>query len=162
MEHTATQAGTGMRLVKVGERKVRMEHVIQASRERVWKAFTDPGLVARWWGRGNPLDVERMEVARGGHWRFIEHGQDGTDGFEGRFREVKPPERLEQTFEWDGLPGHPAVTTARFEDLGDDCTRVVTDMLFLTRTDRDGMVGAGMEAGMRKSYDALDKVLAAA
>ena len=155
-------AGTGGHMVLVGERKVRVERVIQAPRDMVWKAYTEPGLVARWWGRGNPLDVERMELAPGGHWRFVEHSDGGTDGFEGRFREVRAPELLEQTFEWDGAPGHTAVTTSRFQDLGDDCTRITTDMLFLTGTDRDWMVGTGMEVGMAKSYAALEKVLAAA
>ena len=77
----------------------------------------DPALVAQWWGRGNKLVIERMEVRRGGHWRFVEHGPDGTHGFEGRYREVTAPERVVQTFEWDGMPGHVAVETMTLEDL---------------------------------------------
>jgi uncharacterized protein YndB with AHSA1/START domain len=41
-------------------------------------------------GRDNKLVVERLELERGGHWRFVEHGPDGAHGFEGRFREVSP------------------------------------------------------------------------
>ncbi|MEX0741711.1 MAG: SRPBCC family protein [Phycisphaeraceae bacterium] len=137
-----------------------MTRVFDAPRELVWKAFTDPKLVAQWWGRGNKLVIERMEVERGGHWRFVEHGPDGVHGFEGRFREVTPPECLVQTFEWDGMPGYVAVTTAAFEDLGDGRTKVVTTSLFHTTEERDGMLNSGMEQGLSQSYAALDRLLA--
>lgn len=153
-------AGKRSLLRKTGERTVRMERVFRAVREQVWKAFTDPALIRQWWARGNPLDVEKMEVLTGGHWRFVEHSREGTDGFEGRFRTVKPPALLEQTFEWDGAPGHVAVSTATFTPLGKERTRVVTDLLFLTAQDRNAMVGAGMEQGMLQSYAALDRLLA--
>jgi len=58
-------------ITKPSDREVRIERVFNASRDRVWKAMTDPKLVAQWWGRGNKLDIERLEVRRGGHWRFV-------------------------------------------------------------------------------------------
>jgi uncharacterized protein YndB with AHSA1/START domain len=142
------------------EREIRIERVFNASRERVWKALTDPALVAQWWGRGNHLDIERMELRRGGHWRFVENGPDGSHGFEGRYREVTPPERIVQTFEWDGMPGHVAVESMTLEDIGDGRTRIVTVSLFHTREERDGMLQSGMEQGLEQSYTALDQVLA--
>lgn len=142
------------------DREVHIERVFNASRERVWRAFTDPKLVAQWWGRGNKLVIERLEVRKGGHWRFVEHAKEGVlQGFEGRFRDVVPPERLEQTFEWDGTPGHVVVETVTFEDLGDGRTRMVTVSVFHTREDRDGMIKSGMESGLNQSYAALDKLL---
>jgi len=143
-----------------GERDVRIERVFNAPRDRVWKAMTDPKLVAQWWGRGNKLVVERLEVERGGHWRFVEHSDHGVHGFEGRFAEVTPPERVVQTFEWDGMPGHVALETMTLEDLGDGRTRLVTTSLFLTAEDRDGMLQSGMEGGLNESYAALDRLLA--
>lgn len=142
------------------EREIRVERIFDAPRERVWRAYTDPALVARWWGRGNPVDIERLEVERGGHWRFVEHAGGEAHGFEGRFREVVPPERLVQTFEWDGMPGYVAVNTATFEDLGDGRTRVVVVSLFHTTEERDGMLKSGMKQGMDESYAALDRLLA--
>jgi uncharacterized protein YndB with AHSA1/START domain len=142
------------------DREIRIERVFDAPRERVWQAFTDPELLAQWWGRGNKMVIERMEVERGGHWRFVEHGPDGEHGFEGRYREVTPPERLVQTFEWDGMPGYVAVDTAVFEDLGDGRTKLVTTSLFHTTEERDGMLESGMETGLNQSYAALDKLLA--
>jgi uncharacterized protein YndB with AHSA1/START domain len=142
------------------EREIRIERVFDAPIARVWRAFTDPELVAQWWGRGNKLDIERMEVERGGHWRFVEHGPEGTHGFEGRYREVTPMERVVQTFEWDGMPGHVAVETADFTDLGDGRTKVTTTSLFHTAEERDGMLNSGMEHGLNASYAALDALLA--
>jgi uncharacterized protein YndB with AHSA1/START domain len=98
-------------ITKPTDREIRIERIFNAPRDRVWQAMTDPKLVAQWWGRGNKLVIERLEVKRGGHWRFVEHSNEGVHGFEGRFREVTPPERVVQTFEWDGMPGHVAVET---------------------------------------------------
>jgi len=142
------------------DRTLKVERIFQASRERVWRAHTDPKLLAQWWGRGHQLVIERFELERGGHWRFVEHHDRGVDGFEGRFREVVPMERLSMTFEWDGMPGYPAVTTTVFEDLGDGRTKLVATMQFYTPEERDGMLRSGMEGGMNESYAALDAVLA--
>jgi len=141
------------------DREVRIERIFDAPREKVWRAVTDPALVAKWWGRGNRLDIERMEVKRGGHWRYVEHAHGETHGFEGRYREVVPPSRIESTFEWDGMPGHVAVQTMTLEDLGDGRTRLVSLSLFHTTEDRDGMLQSGMESGVNESYAALDEVL---
>jgi uncharacterized protein YndB with AHSA1/START domain len=154
---------TSNKTVKVStpsDREIRTERVFQASRERVWKALTDPALVARWWGRGNTLVIERFEPERGGHWRFVEHAPDGAHGFEGRFREVKAPERIVRTFEWDGMPGYVCVDTTTLEDLGNGQTRIVSVSLFHTGEERDGMLGSDMESGLGESYRALDGVLA--
>jgi uncharacterized protein YndB with AHSA1/START domain len=141
-------------------REIRIERIFNASRERVWMAMTEPELVAQWWGRGNKLVIERMEVQRGGHWRFVEHGPEGINGFEGRYREVTPPERLVYTFEWDGMPGHVAIDTVTLEALADGRTRVVNTSLFHTTEERDGMLSSGMEQGLNESYAALDRLLA--
>ena len=141
------------------DREVRTERVFDAPRDRVWRAFTEPELVAQWWGRGNKLVIERLEVERGGHWRFVEHSPNGVHGFEGRYREVAAPERLVWTLEWDGMPGHVAVDTTELEDLGDGRTRVITTSLFHTTDERDGMLSSGMQTGLDQSYAALDLLL---
>jgi uncharacterized protein YndB with AHSA1/START domain len=160
----STPQGEELRTATVttpAERQVRIERIFDAPRERVWRAMTDPKLLTQWWGRGNKLVIERLEVEPGGHWRFVEHAPDGVHGFEGRFREVAPPERLVQTFEWDGQPGHVIVNTTTLESLTGGRTRLVTLSLFLTEEDRAGMLSTGMEGGLNESYRALDRVLAA-
>ncbi|MGW6378577.1 SRPBCC domain-containing protein [Rhodococcus sp. NPDC055112] len=145
-----------------GDRDIHVERIFNATRDRVWAAYTEPELLAQWWGRGNPLDVERWEFERGGHWRFVEHHEGGTDGFEGRFREITPKERIVYSFEWDGMPAHVCIDSVEFIDLGDGRTRVVIDSQYFTAAERDGMLQSGMEDGMNASYAALDALLAKA
>jgi uncharacterized protein YndB with AHSA1/START domain len=154
-----TQVATTL-LTLPSDREFRTERTFNATRDRVWRALTDPALVAQWWGRGHRLDIERLEVVRGGHWRFVEHADGERHGFEGRFREVTSPSRMVQTFEWDGMPGHVLVQTIVLEELPGGRTRIVTTALFHTTEERDGMIGAGMEGGLNESYAALDRVLA--
>jgi uncharacterized protein YndB with AHSA1/START domain len=157
---TATQSGRKMTISKPSEREIRTERIVDASRDRVWRAFTDPTLIAQWWGRGHKLVIERFELHRGGHWRFVEHGPEGESGFEGRFREVTPQERIVQSFEWDGMPAYVTIETLVFEDLGDGRTRLVNVMQFHTPEERDGFLQSGFEGGMNDSYAALDRLLA--
>ena len=160
MTHAATDQGAPRATVsKPSDREIRVERVFNAPRERVWRALTDPEFIAQWWGRGEKLEIERFEPRRGGRWRFVVHGHGGPQGFEGRYREVTPPERVVQTFEWDGMPGHVIVETMTLQDLGDGRTKLVTLSLFHTSEERDGMYASGMEEGVSDSYAALDKLL---
>lgn len=149
-------------LETVGDREIRIERLFDAPREAVWEAFTDPALIPEWWGpRDQIAQVDTMDVRPGGAWRFTSPTSDGqTTGFRGEYREVVAPERLVQTFEWEGMPGHVAVETMTLEDLGDQ-TRMVVTSVFPGPEDRDGMLASGMERGMQETYQRLDEVLAA-
>jgi uncharacterized protein YndB with AHSA1/START domain len=149
-----------LNVTKPSDREIRTERIFHASVDRIWRAVSDPKLVAQWWGRGNKLVIERLEFERGGHWRFVEHSDHGVHGFEGRYREITPKTRVVQTFEWDGMPGHVVVETMTLEDLGEGRTKLVTLSLFHTTEERNGMFDSGMTDGMAQSYAALDKVLA--
>lgn len=157
---TAT-AGTRATVTTPSDREIHIERIVNAPRSRVWRAFTDPEQVAQWWGRGNKLVIEKDEPRRGGHWRYVEHSDQGEHGFEGRYREVTPEERIVRTFEWDGMPGHVIVESCTFEDLGDGRTRILMTSLFHTSDERDGMLHSGMEGGLNESFAALDRLLAA-
>jgi len=141
------------------DREIHIERVVNAARDRVWRAYADPKLIAQWWGRGHRLDIEKMEFERGGHWRYVEHAPHGVYGFEGRYREVTPMERFVRSFEWDGMPGYVAIETVTFIDLGDNRTKIVTTMLMHTTEERDGFLQSGMQAGMDAAYAALDTLL---
>jgi uncharacterized protein YndB with AHSA1/START domain len=134
--------------------------VFDAPRERVWRAMSEPDLIKQWWGRGNKLVIEKFEFERGGHWRFVEHAAEGVFGFEGRYREITPQERIIMTFEWDGMPGHVLIETITLEELAGNRTKIITTSLFHTKEERDGMVQSGMEGGLNESYAALDRLLA--
>jgi uncharacterized protein YndB with AHSA1/START domain len=143
-----------------GDRETVVERVFNAPRDVVWQAFTTPALVAQWWGRGNKLVVEELELRPGGRWRFVEHTDGGVYGFEGRYCEIAPPGRLVSTFTWDGMTGHAVVDTTTFEDLGDGRTKVIVRSLFDNPQERDAMLDLGMETGLAQSYAALDRLLA--
>jgi uncharacterized protein YndB with AHSA1/START domain len=143
------------------EREIRIERVFDAPRDRVFAVYTDPALIPEWWGpRDTTTIVDEMDVRTGGRWRFIVRDADGTEtAFRGAYREVTPPERIVQTFEWEPMAGHVSVETATFEDLGDR-TKVTTVSLFHTPEERDGMLASGMEGGLNETYARLDELLA--
>jgi uncharacterized protein YndB with AHSA1/START domain len=144
------------------DREIVTERVFDAPRERVFQAYVDPELIPQWWGlRAGTTVVDKMDVRVGGDWRFVSnHPEHGESAFRGTYRVVDPPEKLEQTFEWEGMPGHVIVESATFEDL-DGRTKVTTRSLFHTTEERDGMLASGMEIGMNESYEQLDELLAA-
>jgi uncharacterized protein YndB with AHSA1/START domain len=103
-----------------------------------------------------------FEPVSGGKWRFIQKDKDGNEfGFHGVFHEVSP-ERMIQTFEFEGLPesGHVVLETLRLEDLPNGRTRLTTQSVYQSVADRDGMIQAGMEYGIQDGYARLDELLA--
>jgi uncharacterized protein YndB with AHSA1/START domain len=154
-----TTAGT-TKLTTPSDREIVSERVFDASRDRVYAAYTDPELIPQWWGpRETTTIVDQMDVRPGGAWRFVAQGPDGETAFRGTYREVTPPERIVQTFEWEGMPGHVVVETATFEDLGGR-TKVTATSLFHTTEERDGMLASGMERGLVETHDRLVELLA--
>ena len=156
-----TDAQRKTKVTTPSEREIATERVFDAPRERVFAAYTDPELIPEWWGpRGTTTIVDQMDVRPGGQWRFVHRNDDGSEtAFRGTYREVTPPERIVQTFEWEGMPGHVLVETATFEDLGEQ-TRVTTSSLFHTPEERDGMLESGMESGLTETHERLDQLLA--
>jgi len=143
------------------DREIHIERIFDAPRDRVFAAMTDPELIPQWWGpHGTTARVDRMDVETGGDWRFVIRNSDGSEtGFRGTYREVVAPERIVQTFEWEGMPGYVSVETATFEDLGDR-TKMTSIALFHTTEERDGMLDSGMERGLNETYSRFDEVLA--
>jgi uncharacterized protein YndB with AHSA1/START domain len=139
------------------DREIHIEREFDAPRDIVFATFTDPKLIPEWWGQSTVVD--QMDVRPGGNWRFVYRNEDGSEGaFRGEYREITPPERLVQTFEWEGMPGHIHVETHTFEDLGDR-TRLKATLLFDTTEDRDGLLRFGMERGMNETYARFDQLL---
>ena len=134
-----------------------------APREVLFRAYTDPDAIPKWWGPRNlTTTVDRMDVRPGGGWRFIQRDAAGNEfAFHGVYHEVVAPERIVGTFEFEGMPGHVALETSTLEDLGGR-TRLTTISVFQTVEDRDGMAASGMELGASESMDRLEELLASA
>ena len=146
-----------------GKLEILIIREFDAPRELVFKAFTDPQLYVRWIGpRGLKTDLGRFEQRDGGSWRYIQTDEQGNkSAFHGVNHEIKAPERIIGTFEYEGLPesGHVILQTARFEELPGDRTKLISQSVFQSVEDRDGMLASGMEMGVNESYERLDEVL---
>jgi uncharacterized protein YndB with AHSA1/START domain len=131
----------------------------------VFKAFTDPALYAKWLGpRRLTTRLVTFEPRSGGRWRYVQSGADGQEhAFHGVYHEVSAPERIIDTFEYEGLPesGHVILETLRFEALPGGRTRLVDQAVYQSVVDRDGMLQSGMEEGVNDSYERLDEILTA-
>jgi uncharacterized protein YndB with AHSA1/START domain len=134
---------------------------LDAPRELVFRAHTDPELIPLWWGlRKWSTAVEKMELKPGGDWRFVQNDAEGKEhGFHGSFREIVPPEAIVWTFEYEGMPGHASLERIRFEEQGRG-TRVTIQVLYDSAQDRDGMLDAGMIQGMSERFDRMEETLA--
>jgi len=145
-----------------GKHEIIMTRVFDAPRELLFKAMTDPKLVPQWWGqRHNTTIVDKMEVKAGGLWRYVQRDQHGNEfAFHGVYHSITAPERVVDTFEFEGMPGHVLMETMTLEAQPDGKTKLIVSSVFQSVADRDGMLQSGMEGGSNESYDRLDELLA--
>ena len=145
-----------------GMHSIVMTREFNAPRDLVFKAFTDPKLIPQWWGPSQYSTlVDKMEVKKGGIWRYVQRGADGNEyGFNGVYHEITSPERIVFTFEFEGMPGHVLLETVTFEERGGK-TMMRDLSVFQSIEDRDGMLQSGMEGGASESWDRFDEVLKA-
>ncbi len=141
---------------------VKVTRDFDAPRERVFRAWTEQALVEQWLGPNETeMRFETWEARTGGGYRYAAW-REGEElaSFYGSFHEVRPHERMVQTFTWEGYPDGVSLDTTTFEDLGDGRTRVVTLSVVDTMEGRDMMVASGMEVGINEGYAKLDALLA--
>lgn len=126
----------------------------------MFAAHTRAEHLERWWGRGNPLEVE-LEFRVGGRYRFVEHAPDGEHPFRGEFLEIVPDEKLVYTFEYEPMADawQPCVDTLEFTE-EDGVTTLTSTTRFENKQQRDGMLESGMEQGASESHRHLDELLA--
>jgi uncharacterized protein YndB with AHSA1/START domain len=134
-----------------------------APRELVFRAYTEPEILAQWWGpRKYEIIIDHMDVRPGGTWRVIHRDAEGNEHpFRGKYREITPTHKIVNTFEYEPFAGHISVENATFEDIGNNRTRLTVRSEFASKQDRDGMVESGMEEGAAESLERLDEILVA-
>ncbi len=132
-----------------------------APRALVFRAYTDPDLLAQWLGpRDLELTVECYDTRDGGKWRYVNtDAQGNVYGFHGIFHGDPSPDAIVQTFEFEGAPGHVKLDTTTLEQRGGK-TLARTVSAFPWVEDRDAMVASGMERGVRDSAERLEELLA--
>jgi uncharacterized protein YndB with AHSA1/START domain len=147
-----------------GDRQILITREFDASRELVWKAWTTPELVRRWWhaNRGE-MTVCEIDLRVGGAWRYAMVTPDGTEvGFHGEFREIEPFERLVSTEAYEGIPdadAHAAVDTLTLTEMGDRTLMTVL-VEHPTKEGRDMHIQSGMEEGLQDALDLVEEVAA--
>jgi uncharacterized protein YndB with AHSA1/START domain len=140
---------------------IRITREFDAPVEKVFRAHTDPDLVAQWLGpRRHETHIEHYDCRTGGSYRYAMSSDGNEFGFHGSFHEVRPAELIVQTFTFDGQPDGVALERMVFEDLGDGRTRLRSTSLVDSFADRDAFLASGMEGGVREGYERLDGLLA--
>jgi uncharacterized protein YndB with AHSA1/START domain len=146
-------------IAEPGSHALSTSREFNAPRDLVYKALTDPGLVAKWWGlKSTTTIVDKMEVKPGGIWRYIERDENGEYGFHGVYHSISP-ECIIYTFEFEGMPGHVLMSTTTLEE-NNGVTTITESSVFQSVEDRDGMLQSGMETGANESWDSLEDLLA--
>lgn len=134
-----------------------------APRELVFRAFNEPELIVQWLGPKNmKMTVDFYESKDHGRYRYAHADEKGNSySFNGVIHEVTAPERIIQTFEFEGLPerGHISLDTSTFEELPGGRTKVTIHSVFRFVADRDAMMASGMERGVNEGYEKLDAIL---
>jgi uncharacterized protein YndB with AHSA1/START domain len=130
-----------------------------APKELVYKAFTTPELVKRWWSanRGE-VTIAEIDLRVGGTWRYVMVADGGFEvAFHGEYREIVPNERIVSTEVFEGMPDAEAVNTATFTEVDG---RTVLEILVqhASKEHRDAHIESGMEAGLQDALDLLEQV----
>ena len=141
------------------DREIVMTRTFDAPRRFVFEALSKCEHLKHWWGpRRYEVAECQLDFRPGGKWRIVHRGPDGEFGFRGEIREIVPNERVVQTFEYEGMPGHISVETLTLTEK-DGKTIYTTRSVFDSKEDRDGMLQSGMEEGANESMDRLEEYL---
>jgi uncharacterized protein YndB with AHSA1/START domain len=139
---------------------IRMSRDFNGTPEQLFRAHTDPALFAQWVGpSAMQTRVVEWDARSGGSWRFVSTRNGEEYGFRGCFHEVRP-DRIVQTFTFEGQPDGVALETLWFEDLGNGRSRLRTQSLVDSFESRDAWLASGMEVGVNEGYAKLEEMLA--
>lgn len=133
-----------------------------APRQLVYRAYTTPEMIRRWWSgdRGGVTSVE-VDLRPGGSWRYVMTANGGFEvAFHGEYREIMPGERIVATEVYEGAPDAAAVTTTIFAER-DGRTTLSILVQHTSRENRDLHLNSGMEDGMQESLNHLEQVASA-
>lgn len=165
---TVRSRGTAVVTLPI-DTQIKIVREFNAPRHLVYKAFTTPELIRRWWNaKRGEVTVAEVDLRVGGKWRFVMVTPEGFDvGFHGEYREIVPNERLVSTEIFEGMPGmevpqeqlddSAALNTLSLTELGGRTTLTILSD-YPSREIRDLVIETGMEAGMQDAMELLEEV----
>jgi uncharacterized protein YndB with AHSA1/START domain len=157
----AVSSGTAKVTLPTDE-QILITREFDAPKHLVYKAWTTPELVRRWWhaNRGE-MTVAEIDLRVGGKWRYVAVTDDGFEvAFHGEYREIVPNERTVSTEAYEGVPDPDAnatLNTATFTE-ADGRTTLTVLVAAPSKEVRDAIIDSGMEAGMQDALDLLEEV----
>jgi uncharacterized protein YndB with AHSA1/START domain len=155
-----TSSGTAKVTLPTDE-QILITREFAAPRHLVYRAWTTPELVMRWWsGHRGEMRSAEIDLRVGGLWRYVMVTRDGTEvAFHGEYREIVPEERIVSTevFERPWPEGDPAVTTTSFAEADGRTTLTLLTQLG-SKEERDAVIATGMETGMQEQMDLLEEL----
>jgi uncharacterized protein YndB with AHSA1/START domain len=157
-EMTMASSGTATVTLPTDE-QILITREFDAPRELVYKAWTTPELVKRWWhaNRGE-VTVAEIDFRVGGTWRYVAVADGGFEvAFHGEFREIVPNERIVSTEVYEGVPDAETVNTMTLTDV-DGRTLLEILVQHSSKEHRDAQIASGMEAGMQDALSLLEQV----
>jgi uncharacterized protein YndB with AHSA1/START domain len=159
-EMTVTSSGTATVTLPTDE-QILITREFDAPKHLVYKAWTTPELVKRWWNaKRGEVTVAEIELRVGGRWRYVMVTEDGFEvGFHGEYHEIVPNERIVSTEVYEGVPEGAGGTlnTATFTEVGERTTLTIL-VQAPSKEIRDAIIDSGMEAGMQDAMDLLEQV----
>ncbi|HEY3733941.1 MAG TPA: SRPBCC family protein [Streptosporangiaceae bacterium] len=153
-----TSSGTAVVTLPT-DTQIQITREFNAPRHLVYRAWTTPELIKRWWA-GDHGEVTSIEVDLrvGGTWRYVMTANGGFEvAFHGEYREVVPDERIVSTEIYEGAPDAQAVSTVTFADAGERTTVTIL-VQHTSQEHRDAHLNSGMEGGLQEALDDLEEV----
>jgi uncharacterized protein YndB with AHSA1/START domain len=133
-----------------------------APKDLVYRAWTTPELVKRWWsGQRGAVTLAEIDLRVGGKWRYVMEAHGGIEvAFHGEYREIVPNERIVSTEAYEGVPDPDANATVNTLTLTETDGRTTLEVLVQapSKEIRDAIIDSGMEGGMQEAMDALEQV----
>jgi uncharacterized protein YndB with AHSA1/START domain len=154
---TATSSGTAKVTVPTDE-QILITREFAAPKHLVWRAYTEPDLVKRWWaGRRGEMNVAEIDLRVGGTYRYAMTATEGFEvAFHGEFREIEPHDRIVNTEVYEGAPDSAALNRVTFTEAGGRTTLTIL-MQLDSKATRDAIIASGMEGGMQEGMDLLEQ-----
>jgi uncharacterized protein YndB with AHSA1/START domain len=153
-----TSSGTATVTLPTDE-QILITREFDAPKHLVFRAWTTPELVKRWWsGQRGEVTIVEIDLRVGGAWRYVMVANEGFEvAFHGEYLEIVPNERIVSTEVYEGMPDAEAVDTLTLTEV-DERTILSVLVQHTSKEDRDAHINSGMEAGLQEAMDLLEQV----